>query len=176
MFFWCFFCTKSVVYQSVSGFGKANFVLLPGEWPAPTCFLVNCVCLLIKALCHLHLSNAMTTVYHELLPESYLLLLTPGSPEALEYALEDSLKCACRSGKAAVWVDCEFLGNSLSKEAARTLWDYHHMLQGQHKKMVVVHASEEVKQTLLSWRLSPSICFAQTLIDAAWQSGLRLVA
>ncbi|SFQ51487.1 hypothetical protein [Hymenobacter arizonensis] len=118
----------------------------------------------------------MTTVYHELLPESYLLLLTPGSPNAPEYALDYSLKCACRSGKPSVWVDCELLGDFLSAEAARTLWDFHHMLQGQHRQLVVVHASDGVKQALLKWRLTPSICFASTLIDAAWQSGLRLVA
>ncbi len=118
----------------------------------------------------------MATVYHELLPQSYLLLLVPGKPDTSEYALDYSLKCACRSGKSAVWVDCELLGHSLSKEEARTLWDYHHMLQGQRRKMVVVHASDAVKATLLKWRLTPSICFAPTLLDAAWQCNLRSVA
>lgn len=117
----------------------------------------------------------MTTVYHELLPESYLLLLTPGPPDTREYALDNSLKSACRSGKPAVWVDCELV-QDLSAEAARTLWDYHHLLQGQHKKLVVVHASEAIKQELLSWRISPGICFASTLFEAAWQSGVRLAA
>ena len=117
----------------------------------------------------------MTTVYHEMLPESYLLLLTPGVPNAPEYALDFSLKCACRSGKAAVWVDCELV-DAISTEAARTLWDYHRRLQQEHKQLVVVHASDEIKQGLLNWRLGFGICFAPTLIDAAWQSGLRLVA
>lgn len=117
----------------------------------------------------------MTTVYHELLPESYLLLLTPGFPVDPELCLDYSLRCAYRSGKNAVWVDCELVSN-LSTEAARTLWDYHHMLQQQHKQLVVVHASDEIKQDLLNWQLAPSLCFAPTLIDAAWQSGLRLVA
>lgn len=117
----------------------------------------------------------MNTVFHELLPESYLLLLTPGSPSGPEFALDFSLKCACRSGKTAVWVDCELV-LALSPEAARTLCDYYHKLQDEHKQLVVVHASDEVKQALLNWHLDPDLCFAPTLIDAAWQSGQRLVA
>ncbi|GAB3295051.1 hypothetical protein GCM10027511_08530 [Hymenobacter humi] len=117
----------------------------------------------------------MTTVYHELLPESYLLLLTPGAPAEPEYALDYSLKCACSSGKTAVWVDCELV-EALSAENARTLLDYHHRLEGEHKKLVVVHASEEIQQELLHWRLVPGLCFVPTLFDAAWQSGLRMVA
>jgi hypothetical protein len=50
-------------------------------------------------------------VYHELLPEAYLLVLaadpTPGLvPEAELAAL---LRQAARSGKPAVWVDCRLL-------------------------------------------------------------------
>lgn len=117
----------------------------------------------------------MTTVFHELLPESYLLLLTPGKPTGPEFALDFSLKCACRSGKTVVWVDCELVP-ALSAEAARTLCDYHHKLQEEHKLLVVIHACDKVKQELLNWRLDPDLCFAPTLIDAAWQSGQRLVA
>ena len=45
------------------------------------------------------LSIAMTSVYHELRPDSYLLLLTPGAPTSPERALDYSLTCASRSGK-----------------------------------------------------------------------------
>lgn len=117
----------------------------------------------------------MTTVYHESLPESYLLLLTPGNSADPELALDHSLKCACRSGKAAVWVDCELV-DGLSAEAIGILWRYHYQLQEQHMKLVMVHASDEVKQELLNWQLGPSLCFAPTLFDAAWQTGLRLIA
>ncbi|WP_157781177.1 hypothetical protein [Hymenobacter sedentarius] len=117
----------------------------------------------------------MTTVYHELLPESYLLLLTPGPPKDPESALDFSLGCAYRSGKPAVWVDCELV-NALSTESTRALWSYHRKLQEEHKQLVVVHASDELKQNLLHWQTGPNLCFAPTLIDAAWHSGLRLVA
>jgi hypothetical protein len=117
----------------------------------------------------------MTTVYHELLPQSYLLLLTPGSPKAPEYALDYSLRCASRSGKAAVWVDCELI-EDLSDEAVRILWDYHYRLQEQHMELVMVHASEEVKHELLNWQMGPGLCFVPTLFDAAWQTKLNAAA
>lgn len=117
----------------------------------------------------------MTTVYHELLPQSYLLLLTPGAPKAPEYALDYSLRCASRSGKAAVWVDCELV-EALSDEAVRILWDYHYRFQEQHVELVMVHASDEVKHELLNWQLGPSLCFVPTLFDAAWQTGLGVAA
>lgn len=117
----------------------------------------------------------MTTVYQETLPESYLLLLTPGPATAPEEALEQGLRSACHSGKAAVWIDCELV-HGLSAEAIGMLWDYHYRLEEQNMKLVVVHASEEVRQELLNSRLGPSLCFAPTLLDAAWQSGARYAA
>src|SRR5919112_4285403 len=115
---------------------------------------------------------AMTTVYHEQLAESYLLLLTPGKPVEPEHALDYSLSCACQSGKPAVWVDCELV-MTLSDQAARTLVAYHHKLQAQHQEMVLVHASEKIKEELLNRRQLPGLCFVPSLIEAAWQSGLR---
>ena len=118
----------------------------------------------------------MTIVYQETLPDSYLLLLTPGpAATAPEDALEQGLRSAYRSGKAAVWVDCELV-HDLSSEAVRMLWDYHYRLQEQNIKLVVVHACDEVKKELLNSRLELSLCFVPTLMDAAWQSGLQQVA
>ena len=117
----------------------------------------------------------MTIVYQETLPESYLLLLTPGPVAAPEDALEQGLRSACRSGKAAVWVDCELV-HDLSNEAVCMLWDYHYRLQEQNMMLVVVHACDEVKKELLNPRLELSLCFVPTLMDAAWQSGLQQVA
>ena len=117
----------------------------------------------------------MTTVFQELLPESYLLLLTPGSAATPELALENGLRSACHSGKAFVWIDCELV-QYLSPEAVRMLWDYHFRMQAQSVKLVVVHASDKVKQELLNWQVGSSLCFVPTLFDAAWQSGVRQMA
>jgi anti-anti-sigma regulatory factor len=119
----------------------------------------------------------MTTVYHEVLPSSYLLLLLPGPPQDddTEPALQQGLRSASCSGKAAVWVDCELMSR-FSPAAVRTLWEHHCQLQAQGVKLVLVHASEEVKQAMEELGAYPDLCFANDLCDAAWQSGLGLVA
>ena len=118
----------------------------------------------------------MTTVYHEVLPCSYLLLLLPGPffDDDTEHALQQGLQCASRSGKAAVWVDCELVAG-FSPVALRTLENYHRQLQAQCIKLVLVHASDELKQAFVDTGASSDLCFAIDLCDAAWQSGLGLV-
>ncbi|MBF9141156.1 STAS domain-containing protein [Hymenobacter properus] len=110
----------------------------------------------------------MTVVYHELLPESYLLILAPSHAEEPEAALAHSLHCAQRSGKAAVWVDCGML-HSLSDEAVRLLWVAHHQLEEKHAKLVLVHVPERVRRDLLKRELGPAPCIVPTLLDAARQ-------
>ena len=118
----------------------------------------------------------MTSVHHELLPESYLLLLlTPKASRIYGQSLKQGLRVASRSGKAAVWVDCELV-HALSNEAVRVLWKYHRRLQALHIKLVLVHASEEVQRGLLDWELGPTMCFAPTLFDAAWHTRQRVAA
>ena len=90
----------------------------------------------------------MTVVYHELLPESYLLILAPSRTDDSEAALAHSLHCAQRSGKAAVWIDCGML-HSLSDEAAQLLWGAHHQLEAKQAKLVLVHVPERVRRDLL---------------------------
>ena len=111
----------------------------------------------------------MTTIYHELLPESYLIILAPARDGESEAALEHQLKCAERSGKSAVWVDCGML-HSLSAEAARLLWGLHHYLQEQRAELVLVHVPEPVKTVLLNQEAGPAPCIVPTLLDAARQA------
>ncbi|WP_210521998.1 hypothetical protein [Hymenobacter terricola] len=111
----------------------------------------------------------MTVVYHELLPDSYLLILAPGRPGGPEAALAHWLKCAQRSGKSAVWVDCGML-SSLSDEAAHLLWASHMQLREQHAQLVLVHVPERVQRELLGQELGPAPCIVPTLLDAARQT------
>jgi anti-anti-sigma regulatory factor len=108
----------------------------------------------------------MTTVYQELLPESYLLILAPGGPDGAEVALADSLHCAQHSGRPAVWVDCSLL-NHLSKEAAQMLCAINHELSKHHTELVLVHVPERVKNELLDQASGPPLCIVATLLDAA---------
>ena len=110
----------------------------------------------------------MTVVYHEILADSYLLILAPGQQGEREGALAHWLHCAQRSGKPAVWVDCGML-SSLSDEAAGLLWSSHYQLQQNHAQLVLVHVPERVKQKLLSRELGPAPCMVHNLLDAAHQ-------
>lgn len=111
----------------------------------------------------------MHVVYHELLPESYLLILAPGRPGQPESMLARCLRRAQRSGKSSVWVDCGML-DSLSAEGARLLWNAHFQLQEQHAQLVLVHVPERVKRELLEQELGPAPCIVPTLLDAARQA------
>jgi hypothetical protein len=110
----------------------------------------------------------MTLVYHEVLPESYLLILTPSSANEPEEGLDHALSCASRSGKPAVWVDCKRV-DTLSAEAAGVLCAYNHQLLGRGVRLVLFQVSERVRRELLSWKVSPPLCIVPTLNDAARQ-------
>ncbi|WP_310395421.1 hypothetical protein [Hymenobacter sp.] len=111
----------------------------------------------------------MNVVYHELLPDSYLLILAPGRTDEPEVALAHWLSCAEHSGKPAVWVDCGML-SSLSDEAIGLIWASHYHLQQNHAQLVLVHVPDRVKQELLKRGLEPAPCIVPTLLDAARQS------
>jgi hypothetical protein len=67
--------------------------------------------------------------------------------------------------------------NDLSAEAVNILCAYHQQLQEQHIKLVLVHASDGIQHELLDAQpVATELCFAPTLFDAAWHSGLRLTA
>ncbi len=117
----------------------------------------------------------MTRVFHELLPDSYLITLAPGSADGSEAALAYRLRCAERSSKPEVWVDCRLLAE-LSDEAACLLWDAHYQLQEQFARLVLVHVAEPVRKTLLAQHLGPTPRMVPTLLDAARQAPATLRA
>ncbi len=117
----------------------------------------------------------MTTVFHESLPDSYLITLAPGPAEKSESDLAHGLHCATSSSKPEVWVDCSLL-SELSGEAARLLWDAHYRLQERFAHLVLAHVAEPVKKTLLAQNLGPSPRIVPTLLDAARQAPAMLRA
>lgn len=108
----------------------------------------------------------MITVFHEVLPESYLIILAPGPAGKVEASLAHQLRCAERSSKSEVWVDCSLL-STLSSEAARLLWATHHRLQARYARLVLVHVAESVKKALSRQHLGPMLRILPTLLDAA---------
>ena len=88
-------------------------------------------------------------VYHELLPEAYLLVLAanPTPDPVPEAELAAQLHQAVRSNKPAVWVDCRLLP-TLSRPAARLLWACHHRLRRRQARLVLCRVSETLAQAL----------------------------
>ena len=109
----------------------------------------------------------MCLVHHQILSESYLLVLTPGTrTDEPEDALAQGLRRASRSGKPAVWVDCGQLPR-LSSEAAMLLWAYHHQLQRQNVPLVLACAAPEIQGQLESKTNRPGLRMVSTLAEAA---------
>lgn len=110
----------------------------------------------------------MRVVYHEPLPESYLLIMATSPDDELETALNYCLYHASHSSRHAIWVDCALL-EEMPPTAAKTLCLYHERLRQQHIRLVLVHLPESVEQELRRWNGTDSLCIVPTLLDAAKQ-------
>lgn len=111
-------------------------------------------------------------VYHELLPEAYLLVLAanPTPNPAAEAELAEQLRRAARSGKPAVWVDCRLLPR-LSRPAARLLWACHYRLRRRQARLVLCRVSAPLAQALEQAGPGPAteLCQVSTLDEAVAQ-------
>lgn len=112
----------------------------------------------------------MMVIYHEALPESYLLILAPDPSNTSSAELAQYLSRACGSGKPAVWVDCRLL-DSLSASAVRLLWACHLRLRRRQVRLVLCRVSERLEQTLRQAFRGPDsdLCLVPDLNDAARQ-------
>lgn len=108
----------------------------------------------------------MVIVYHELLPQAYVLGLAPGPSTTFELALAQQLRRAERSGKTAVWVDCRLL-TTLSAGAVRLLHTCHHRLQRRRAQLVLCRVSGALASVLR--QASADLCLAPTFDEAAAQ-------
>ena len=109
----------------------------------------------------------MCLVHHQILSESYLLVLAPGAhADEPEDALAQGLSRASRSGKPAVWVDCGQLPR-LSPEATMLLWAYHYKLQQQNVPLVLARAAPEIQGQLEGKGQRPGLRMVPSLSEAA---------
>lgn len=103
-------------------------------------------------------------VYHELLPQAYVLGLAPCP--AFELVLAQQLRRAERSGKTAVWVDCRLLTN-LPAGAVRLLHACHHRLRRRGAQLVLCRVPGALAGALR--QASADLCLAPTFDEAAAQ-------
>ncbi|MBD2714183.1 hypothetical protein KBK19_03945 [Microvirga sp. STR05] len=108
----------------------------------------------------------MLDVYREILPDSYLLILTdvPHAPE--NEALRRALHRAGTSGKASVWVDCSQLPE-LPAAALQLLGTYYETLRNRHIQLVLCHLADGLCEAIeaLPWAQRPPV--VATLLEAA---------
>ncbi|RSK50980.1 STAS domain-containing protein [Hymenobacter rigui] len=104
-------------------------------------------------------------VYREILPDSYLLILTEAQLPAAEAQLTEALRMASRSGKPSIWVDCSQL-HSLSFSALRVLARYYRRLRKRQIPLVLCHLGNETHQLLA--KLPTALCppVVPSLLDA----------
>ncbi|MDU0369664.1 STAS domain-containing protein [Hymenobacter endophyticus] len=104
-------------------------------------------------------------VYREILPNSYLLILTNGQAPAAEAQLSYALRLASRSGKPSIWVDCSQLP-ALSFGALRVLARYYRRLRRRQVQLVLCHLGDAAHQLVA--KLPTALCppVVPSLLDA----------
>lgn len=105
-------------------------------------------------------------VYREILPDSYLLILSGSATSDDLLSLQQALNRAAASGKTSVWLDCSALA-SFPAAALRLLSDYYLRFQSRRLSLVLCHLTEAVAATLqlLPWAQRPPV--VATLLEAA---------
>ncbi|QNH62674.1 STAS domain-containing protein [Hymenobacter sediminicola] len=109
---------------------------------------------------------SMLDVYREILPDSYLLILTdvPNAPE--NEVLRRALHRAGTSGKASVWVDCSQLPK-LPAAALQLLGAYYETLQHRHIHLVLCHLTDELREAIEALPGTQRPPVVATLLEAA---------
>ncbi len=89
----------------------------------------------------------MLIIHHELLPDTYLLVMASDPATTSERELAQYLSAAAQSGKPAVWVDCWLL-TAVSPTAARLLAACHYRLQQRRAELVLCRVSAQLARML----------------------------
>ncbi|GAA3918773.1 STAS domain-containing protein [Hymenobacter algoricola] len=104
-------------------------------------------------------------VYHEILPDSYLLILAENDELPEEVPLAKLLRQAANSGKAYVWVDCSHI-HRLSHQAIGLLRKYYLQLRRRHIPLVLCHLDESLQQLFRQLPAASQPPIVPTLLDA----------
>ncbi|RYU80240.1 STAS domain-containing protein [Hymenobacter persicinus] len=104
-------------------------------------------------------------VYHEILPDSYLLILAENAELPEEVALAKLLRQAARSGKSYIWIDCSHI-HQLSQQALTLLLRYYQRLRRRHMPLVLCHLDEGLQQLFRKLPDTTRPPIVPTLLDA----------
>lgn len=108
----------------------------------------------------------MMNVYREILPDSYLLILTDEQHSVEPEALQRALQRARDSGKINVWVDCSEFHHP-SEAVIQLLGDFCVRLRHQHIQLILCHLEHDTQQAVLQLPASAQPTILATLLDAS---------
>ncbi|TGD81580.1 STAS domain-containing protein [Hymenobacter wooponensis] len=103
-------------------------------------------------------------VYREILPQSYLLILTDSEPDDLS-PLSHALRLASRSGKNSIWIDCSHMPK-MPFSVLRVLVRTYRRLRMRNVSMVLCHVGDAAHQQMA--KLPTTLCppVVPSLLDA----------
>jgi len=106
------------------------------------------------------------SVYREILPDSYLIILTDAYQASEVEVLQRALLRAGSSGKAHVWVDCSEW-HQPSEEVIHLLGEFYLQLQHRHIELILCHLEADVQQAVQQLPTNSQPPVLATLLDAS---------
>lgn len=103
-------------------------------------------------------------VYREILPQSYLLILTDSEPKDLT-PLSYALRLASRSGKSNIWIDCSHV-TKMPFSVLRVLVRYYRRLLARNVSLVLCHVSDAAHQQMAKLATADRPPVMPSLLDA----------
>lgn len=107
----------------------------------------------------------MLDVHREVLPNGFLLILSPDAASSDEVKLTRALHRASRSEKGAILVDLSLV-ESLSEEAIDLLLAYAFMLHAQSRRLILCHVPQPAQHHFLYLDAASQPLLVPSLLDA----------
>ncbi|SNR32980.1 MULTISPECIES: hypothetical protein [Hymenobacter] len=107
----------------------------------------------------------MLDVHREMLPNGFLLILSPDTSSSDEVKLTRALHRASRSEKGAILVDLSLV-DTLSDEAIDLLLAYAFMLHAQDRRLILCHVPQPAQHHFLYLDAASQPLLVPSLLDA----------
>lgn len=107
----------------------------------------------------------MLDVHREVLPNGFLLILSPDAASSSEMKLTRALHRASRSEKSAILVDLSLV-DAVSEEAIELLLAYAFILHAQGRRLILCHVPEPAQHHFLYLDAASQPLLVPSLLDA----------
>ncbi|QJX48277.1 hypothetical protein HMJ29_15615 [Hymenobacter taeanensis] len=115
----------------------------------------------------------MLDVYREVLPNGFLLILSPEASPTDEIKLSRALHRATRSDKQAILIDFGLVDH-ISEEAIELLLAYAYMLHSQERRLILCHVPQPVQHNFIFLDAASQPLLVPSLLDAIHEIELDL--